>query len=567
MENKLQLPQVNVPKDCFSAIRKGEIAIGEQVGKFNCFVPVVLKYNTAGVKRRDVQGQQRLIKRLTSKEMVNRVAAKGSVIEKDEEKEECLCDFACTRNKWLMMERQSLQPPVSGIQNTPANHPDHNSNGFALDPINRGQGALLARKDSYGISEIEIIESEVNGDLKDVMVTRTALDKPAEIKELDPQLMQNGSKQKQRCFNGVEESEPGIIVGHDEIESSVTKGLAVEDPDSGTPIEKEIRRSLQREASLRRRRGIMNHIEKLVAIRTRPIFPPTLEIRNQQQHPGDFESKRLASQRMERDVRQENERGRNFVRVCNMPNHDDRSPPCEVGERCRAFERRMVTTEQVVKPRPRVKNPQNISGDEVVTGATNAYSISAAGGESDLDTVVIWEHGVYPLRTGPVGPITSTPQKPPEVCENPDTELMVIVESPGLKQLAMAPPQVPISPSVSRKSSGTVDPDASPLTLIEEEVREVQRREDELQRQRRSIYGRIHSEAMAQQKSKADCLEYTRKRSGTTPSSAVSHSRGNGKTGLSTGKGNPSSIGLSSVPSQNFDKTLGGSRKHSLAQQ
>uniref|UniRef100_A0A8C4N9K0 A-kinase anchor protein 2 C-terminal domain-containing protein n=1 Tax=Eptatretus burgeri TaxID=7764 RepID=A0A8C4N9K0_EPTBU len=247
--------------------------------------------------------------------------------------------------------------------------------------------------------------------------------------------MRNGSGQNQRCSNGVEGSESGIIEGRDEIESSATKGLAVEDPDSGTPIEKEIRRSLQREASLRRRRGIMSNLEKLVAIRTRPIFPPTLEARHQQQHPGDLESKRLASQRMERDVRQENERERNLVRLCKMPGHDDQSHPCEVGERCRVFEH----------------------------------------------------------------------------------------QSPGLKQLAMAPAQVPTSPSPSlrRKSSGTVDLNDSPLTLIEEEVREVQRREDELQRQRRSIYGRIYSGASVQQKSKADCLESIDKHSGMTPSSGT----------------------------------------------
>uniref|UniRef100_A0A8C6D3A9 MISP family member 3 n=1 Tax=Moschus moschiferus TaxID=68415 RepID=A0A8C6D3A9_MOSMO len=175
-----------------------------------------------------------------------------------------------------------------------------------------------------------------------------------------------------------------------------------------TPIEREIRRSCEREESLRRSRGLSpgRAGSELVELRVRPVLSlpgpsPAL--------PRALERARAGAQ-MQRDIEREAYRQAALARP-EVPKQSARTPPQPLGELKRFFE-----------------------------AAGGCYSSPAAEGSADT-------------------------QRLPEPGGRPHS-----VVQGRCPLLARAPP--PIAPS-----------------LLEQEVREVNERERELQRQRLSLYG------------------------------------------------------------------------------
>ncbi|XP_016287639.1 uncharacterized protein MISP3 isoform X2 [Monodelphis domestica] len=212
-----------------------------------------------------------------------------------------------------------------------------------------------------------------------------------------------------------------------------------------TPIEREIRQSQEREASLRQSRGLSPNFAggELVELRLRPILSllpgpgPGL--------PRDVERARAGVQ-MQRDIAREARREEALVRLgSGLGGGRERSQgPQPLSERKLLFEAGGAPSS--AEPAPSSAEPAPSLAEPMSRGPSFTEASGAAH-------VVVLEH-----RSRLRGPaLAQAPAPVPSV----------------------APARNP-APATTRRGQ---------LSLLEQEVREVRQRERELQRQRRSIYG------------------------------------------------------------------------------
>ncbi|XP_072458222.1 uncharacterized protein MISP3 [Notamacropus eugenii] len=263
-----------------------------------------------------------------------------------------------------------------------------------------------------------------------------------------------------------------------------------------TPIEREIRQSQEREASLRRSRGLSPSFAsgELVELRLRPILSllpgpgPGL--------PRDVERARAGAQ-MQREIAREARREEALVRLgsgpCGGPERGQGPQP--LSERKLAFE--------AGGAHPRA---ESVGRGPSFTEASGAAHVVVLEHRSRLRAPFLAQAPI------PAPVLATAPARNPAVA---------VARTPDLA-LAPAPapaPRAPVLPSASALSSPSPAlasasvPTARPpvpiptlapvpasattpaptrrvqLSLLEQEVQEVRQRERELQRQRRSIYG------------------------------------------------------------------------------
>lgn len=263
-----------------------------------------------------------------------------------------------------------------------------------------------------------------------------------------------------------------------------------------TPIEREIRQSLRREESLRRRRGMAGvacgpgSLTELVEIKTLPALSSRLAL-PRSPHPlaapypshGRF---RLAEQQMYRDIRLETQREEVLVRAGHVRGQYDRGAAQELGLLKKIFEQ----PEPPLSPTtPKARQPSTSSPGPVRQSSRERLLLEPAS-----ENVVIVEHNVLQPQGRTGAPLTSTPHRATRSLEW-DTGNVIILESrigAWDEEPAMStPPEPPTSPPGGEPSpfGPSLRRANDALSLVEREIREAHRRDDELRRQRHGVYG------------------------------------------------------------------------------
>ncbi|CAM9764987.1 unnamed protein product [Lampetra planeri] len=274
-----------------------------------------------------------------------------------------------------------------------------------------------------------------------------------------------------------------------------TDGTPPETPPE-TPIEREIRQSLRREESLRRRRGMAGVAcgpgsrAELVEIKTLPALSSRLAL-PRSPHPlaapypshGRF---RLAEQQMYRDIRLETQREEVLVRAGHVRGQYDRGAAQELGLLKKIFEQ----PEPPLSPTtPKARQPSPSPGP-VRQSSRERLLLEPAS-----ENVVIVEHNVLQPHGRTGAPLTSTPHRAARSLAEWDTGNVIILESrigAWDEEPAMpTPPEPPTSPPGGGPSpfGSSLRRANDALSLVEREIREAHRRDDELRRQRHGVYG------------------------------------------------------------------------------
>ncbi|XP_044514388.1 uncharacterized protein MISP3 [Gracilinanus agilis] len=272
-----------------------------------------------------------------------------------------------------------------------------------------------------------------------------------------------------------------------------------------TPIEREIRQSQEREASLRQSRGLSPNFAggELVELRLRPILSllpgpgPGL--------PRDVERARAGVQ-MQRDIAREARREEALVRLgSGLGGGRERSlGPQPLSERKLLFEAGGAHTS--AEPAPSSAEPAPSSAEPMSRGPSFTEASGAAH-------VVVLEHrsrlrgpalaqapapvpSVAPARNSapgavrlpaPTPALVPAPRAPALASPSPSFAPGVAPASPSA--VLPARPSVPVPTLTPAPDLPSAPTRRGQLSLLEQEVREVRQRERELQRQRRSIYG------------------------------------------------------------------------------
>ncbi|XP_043833916.1 uncharacterized protein MISP3 [Dromiciops gliroides] len=273
-----------------------------------------------------------------------------------------------------------------------------------------------------------------------------------------------------------------------------------------TPIEREIRQNQEREASLRRSRGLSPSFagRELVELRLRPILSllpgpgPGL--------PRDVERARAGAQ-MQRDIAREARREEALVRLGPGPcgGREYGQGPQPLSERKLVFEAGGAHS-----------RAESVGRGPSFTEASGAAHVVVLEHRSRLRAPVL-AHSPTPAPVpatararNPVPAEVGTPDLAPALAPAPAQALASAPRAPGPASasalsspspaLASAstpsarPPVPPLAPTLDLALAPASTTNAAPirrgqLSLLEQEVREVRQRERELQRQRRSIYG------------------------------------------------------------------------------
>ncbi|XP_063305676.1 uncharacterized protein MISP3 [Pelobates fuscus] len=255
-------------------------------------------------------------------------------------------------------------------------------------------------------------------------------------------------------------------------------------PPAETPIEREIRLTMERENILRQERGISSPVgqSEFVEVRRRTL---SVEVGL----PAGKE-RQLAGAQMQRDIQQETRREQDLVELGKVMGTYDRGPQQELQERKQLFEnfatvpseppssKRQSTSSQIVVAEvpvsvaPAIFN--NVAPSAPNAGVKKGPSFTEANGSN----VILIEHSSILQRSAPVNySVTSAPADLPRPADVPRlADLPRPAKSDSPQPAPGSPYQILLSPS--------------PRSLLEKEIEEVKERERELRRQRSSVYGR-----------------------------------------------------------------------------
>ncbi|XP_043913566.1 uncharacterized protein LOC122790066 [Protopterus annectens] len=324
-------------------------------------------------------------------------------------------------------------------------------------------------------------------------------------------------------------------VSDDSSQSSTLDG-PVELYRNETPIEREIRLAMEREEKLRQSRGISNSKphEQYVEIQVKPILQqcaPKLS-------PVPKHKDRLiAGMQMMKEIEQESKREEDLVQLGKVKRMYDKGNPQELQEIKMVFEQvqEQQTDQFTSKNANNMKVSEADQTNKISTTGTRADSSDkpeAKKGPSFAEfgdsNVIIIEHGIllHPTMTVPAPATTSTP--PAQVNPWPlDEQKVTVIESSSVfsktsqtasqpsdmissSQRASQPSDMTNSSLRSSQPSDMTDSTSystqdtlgaiqdNPFfklrskdsqSILEQEIRKVQEREEALQRQRCSLYG------------------------------------------------------------------------------
>ncbi|XP_044044928.1 uncharacterized protein LOC122872901 [Siniperca chuatsi] len=280
-----------------------------------------------------------------------------------------------------------------------------------------------------------------------------------------------------------------------------------------TPIEREIRRAIEREHSLRRSRGLPNP----------PTSPEYVEIPLrktvlcQSQTPMSErcqgKDRQFAGKKMQHEIREEVKREQDLVKLGKVPGFYDKGTVRQLKERKQLFE---------AFQKPSDLNP--VSSRSKATSWSYASDISTLENQEDVSSQASTIGGSYVERSSTQNPNSAASLTPrgPDFSEGTGCQVIILENNPSVpaqKLYHTKPEAEPItavdsgSPNISSSRTGghvgikgreqekdedKVAPKENPffklrsstnLVKVEQDIREAQEREKELHKQRISVYG------------------------------------------------------------------------------
>ncbi|XP_056426249.1 uncharacterized protein MISP3 [Hyla sarda] len=277
-----------------------------------------------------------------------------------------------------------------------------------------------------------------------------------------------------------------------------------------TPIEREIRLTMEREMTLRQERGISSPVgnPEFVEVRRRTISVEPAAVFGKE--------RQLAGVQMQREIQLETQRERDLVELGKVMGTYDRGPQQELQERKMIFESmntepsdvpiKKKQSESQQQPTPQEAPPSNIpeSTNHVLPARETKKGPSYT--EANGSNVIIIEHSNM-LRRSVLGnasssaPADSRRSTPADYYRSApaDSSRSTPAETSRTNWSGSPLPNSADSP-VPPGSPYQLLRSPSPRSLLEQEIEEVKERERELQRQRSSIYGRDDSARETTQK-------------------------------------------------------------------
>ncbi|KAM8972513.1 uncharacterized protein MISP3 [Pelodytes ibericus] len=243
-----------------------------------------------------------------------------------------------------------------------------------------------------------------------------------------------------------------------------------------TPIEREIRLTMEREQDLRQERGISLPVgqQELVEVRRKSV--------KGEPGPPAGKERQLAGAQMQREIQLDTRREQDLVQLGKVIGGYDRgAQQQELQERKMMFE-----SFASVSPEPSTKKRQSVPPQLVVVDGPIYVAPIASNHVSSMI------------------PTSKVVKKGPSYTEANGSNVILIEQSSLLRRSvpanysAPAPTNFPRSTQVDSPQSVPGTPfqvlrSPSPRSLLEREIEEVRERERELQRQRSSVYGRDES--------------------------------------------------------------------------
>ncbi|XP_073510443.1 uncharacterized protein MISP3 isoform X2 [Phyllobates terribilis] len=291
-------------------------------------------------------------------------------------------------------------------------------------------------------------------------------------------------------------------------------------PTPETPIEREIRLTMEREMTLRQERGISSPIgqqPQLVEVRRKTILVEPVAV------PG--KERQLAGAQMQREIQLETQREKDLVDLGKVMGTYDRGPQQELQEKKMIFESmntepsdvppmKKKQSEPQQQPKPQEAPPSSIpvSTNHVVPAKITKKGPSYA--EANGSNVIIIEHSSLLRRSAPTDSRRSAPadshrSDPSDSRRSApaDSQRSAPVDSRRSVSAEISYTNSSRPPVIN--SAGPPTPSGSPYqqlqslspsSLLEREIEEVNERERELRRQRSSIYGRDESDGQTNHK-------------------------------------------------------------------
>ncbi|XP_073443462.1 uncharacterized protein MISP3 isoform X2 [Dendrobates tinctorius] len=290
-------------------------------------------------------------------------------------------------------------------------------------------------------------------------------------------------------------------------------------PTPETPIEREIRLTMEREMMLRQERGIsspIGHQQQLVEVRRKTIsVEPVVD-------PG--KERQLAGAQMLREIQLETQREKDLVDLGKVMGTYDRGPQQELQEKKMLFESmntepsdtppmKKKQSEPQQQPKPQETPPSIIplSTNHVVPAKVTKKGPSYA--EANGSNVIIIEHSSLLRRsaqgnTFSAAPADSRRSAPADSRRSAPADSQRSTPADSRRSISAISYTNSPRPPVINSSSATVSSASpyqplqspSPSSLLEREIEEVNERERELRRQRSSIYGRDETDGQTNQK-------------------------------------------------------------------
>ncbi|XP_018421613.1 PREDICTED: cell wall adhesin EAP1 [Nanorana parkeri] len=267
-----------------------------------------------------------------------------------------------------------------------------------------------------------------------------------------------------------------------------------------TPIEREIRLTMEREKTLRQERGIRVTLgeSELVEVRRKTVTTEPAGL------PG--KERQLAGAQMQREIQLETQRETDLVQQGKVMGTYDRGAQQELQERKMMFE--SMNTESSDPPFKRRQSEMRKSASiealvEVPVPSNHVAPVAPASefkkgpsyAEANGSNIIIIEHASILRKSAPSNSFSAAPAdlrktSPAESRRSTPADLRFTRPSSGNAPLpnSETPVAAPGSPFQLHRSP-------SPRSLLDREIEEVQQREKELRKQRTSVYGRDNGTA------------------------------------------------------------------------
>ncbi|XP_052456488.1 uncharacterized protein misp3 [Carassius gibelio] len=306
-----------------------------------------------------------------------------------------------------------------------------------------------------------------------------------------------------------------VLEGHDTDAPQLS-----ESPPNETPIEREIRLTMKREQNLRRSRGLCDTTDKTNEFVEIPLRRPILSLDPQiRPDPSNGKDRQFAGKKMQKEISEETEREKVLVELGRLPGFYDKGTEVQLQEKKQLFESFQELKESVATINRSASNStaESAAGIQDVDsavdvkqllmqfsqnpptppamaqfGGTNGNPPAARGpglSEGIKGQIIIIESNAIPITAG--GPNGGS---------KADGGSVKVMNSEGVRASSAEPVRARQSPNLEV----TEDEDLSLVkenpffklrssislqSQVELDIKEAKKREQELQRQRNSLYG------------------------------------------------------------------------------